>query len=426
MSRINKRFTSENRRFIATLLIFSFALFWYFFDGTTSNINTTMLAFRYQYGFISRGLLGTIYGFLDDMLPWNLQTFGCAMIFFEGCFLIFVALLFAFCIRCLRNTAKASQNVMQYLIILYFIVAIPMFCSEYNLGRLDMYCLMCSIASVYLLVVGCVEWLAIPLSAIGVLFHQGHVFMYMGMVLALQLYRAIDIAGTQNNGISTVFHDKSSRKYLTQFAITFIVVSVLFIYFEGFSHVNGESFVDEIVETACSMGPKGDYHIEVVDHEILGVDLSAQEWEYHKQNFTELPIYLVLILPYIVIFARFFKGVLSAAKTNVEKLKYWILVLGSLTILPEFILKVDYGRWIFAVISYYMIVLIALYGMGDAIIEEQGLVTFARIKARYPFAGILLVYPLLFQPLMHISICPLTERIVNIINVHAGIWVPWQ
>ncbi len=63
------------------------------------------------------------------------------------------------------------------------------------------------------------------------------------------------------------------------FLATMLTVSALFIWFEGFSHIDGEKFADQLIDTACSMGPDADYHIEVVDHEILGVDLSAKEWE---------------------------------------------------------------------------------------------------------------------------------------------------
>lgn len=414
-----------SNKFLLVMIGFTFGLFWYFFAGTTSNINTTMLAFNYKYGFISRGLLGTIYSVLDAILPWDLYTYRWAMFFFEGCLLVFVVLLFVFCMQCLKRCEPSVKESVQYLIILYFICAIPMFSSEYNLGRLDMFCLMCSMLSVLLMVYGKAEWLTLPLSATGVLFHQGHVFMYMGMVLALQVYKALDAVKEQDD-IKEVFHNRTSRKYLALFLLTFFTVSALFIWFEGFSHVNGKQIVDEIIDTACRMGPNADYHIDVVDHEMLGVDLSAKEWEYHKQNFVELPLYCLLVLPYILIAIRFFKGLLASAKTKIDKWKYMIIIVGSVTILPDMILKVDYGRWVFAIISYYIVVLLALHAMKDNVVEEQGQYTLERLKSRYSYAGILLVYPLLFQPLMHISICPLTERIVNIINVHFNIWIPWQ
>ena len=130
--------------------------------------------------------------------------------FFEGCFLVFVLLLFVFGMHCLKICEPSVKESVQYLIILHFICAIPMFSSEYNLGRLDMFCLMCSMLSVLLMVYGKAEWLTVPLSATGVLFHQGHVFMYRGMVLALQVYKALDVVKEQDD-IKEVFHNRTSR-----------------------------------------------------------------------------------------------------------------------------------------------------------------------------------------------------------------------
>ena len=80
VGRIMKKESISNK-FLLVMIGFTFGLFWYFFAGTTSNINTTMLAFNYKYGFISRGLLGTIYSVLDAILPWNLYTYRWAMFF---------------------------------------------------------------------------------------------------------------------------------------------------------------------------------------------------------------------------------------------------------------------------------------------------------------------------------------------------------
>ena len=318
----------KDNKFTWAMILFTFVLFWNNFAGTTSNINTTMLAFHYGYGFISRGLLGTIYGVLNRILPWDLYTFGWAMLFFEGCFLVFVVLLFLFCMKCLRMSDEKVKQSARYFIILYFIAAIPMFSSEYNLGRLDMYCLMCSMLSVLLMIYGKAEWLAVPLSAIGVMFHQGHVFMYMGMVLAMQLYKALDAVKGQED-LRIIFSNKTSRKYLGMFLATMLTVSALFIWFEGFSHIDGEKFADHLIDTACSMGPDADYHIEVVEHEILGVDLSAKEWEYRKQNLVEFPLYCLFMLPYILIAIRFARDLLRLAKAKIDKWKYIIVLAGS-------------------------------------------------------------------------------------------------
>ena len=43
----------KENKFTWAMILFTFVLFWNNFAGTTSNINTTMLAFHYGYGFIS-------------------------------------------------------------------------------------------------------------------------------------------------------------------------------------------------------------------------------------------------------------------------------------------------------------------------------------------------------------------------------------
>ena len=132
------------------------------------------------------------------------------------------------------------------------------------------------------------------------------------------------------------------------------------------------------------------------------------------------------MLPYILIALGFARELLGLAKTKIDKVKYIIVLAGVLTILPDMILKVDYGRWIFSIISYYAVVLLALLAMRDTAVTEVSRQTVDRLRSKYPYAVLLLIYPLLFQPLMHISICPLTERIVNILNMHLHIWIPWQ
>ena len=72
------------------------------------------------------------------------------------------------------------------------------------------------------------EWLVVLLAAVCVMIHQGYVFMYANIVLVLLFYKAMSGAG------------KRSRKYWKLFVATFVVISALFLWFEFFSHFNGE------------------------------------------------------------------------------------------------------------------------------------------------------------------------------------------
>lgn len=409
-----KRKGRQTEKFMIGIMFFSFVLFWQYFTGITSNINTTMLAFSYKYGFISRGFIGTIYQLLDKILPFDMMSYRFASLFFEVSLLLFYCLLFYFIYKCISRTDKQVESPVRYIIYIYLICAIPMFCSEYNLGRLDMYCLMLSILAIILLMQQTCEWLIVPIVAVGVMIHQGNVFMYLNIIIVMLLYR---ILSEENQ--------KKRRKYFVILILSSVIAIALLLWFELFSHVNGSNIYEEIVRDAMLLGNNQEYHEDVLQHEILGVDLSDREWEYHKKNFVELPIYLILISPYIAIAVHFFKGLLARAKTKTDKLKYIFVIIGAGAILPDMLLKVDYGRWLFATISYYAIMIMALAAINDTNVNAQLDATVMAVQKRSVLAPLLIVYPLLFQPMMHIAICPLTDKISNIVNTCFQIWIPW-
>jgi hypothetical protein len=187
------------------------------------------------------------------------------------------------------------------------------------------------------------------------------------------------------------------------------------LYFHFFSYSGGEEVYEKIIKTANLMSYKQKCHEDVVRAEILGVDLTAEEWEYHVQNFIEFPIFLVLMLPFILIAVRFFQRVLSCVSTDkIAKIKYIFIILGSLTTLPLFIMKVDYGRWCFAVITYYCLVVLAMMAMGDTVVLGAWQETMQAVGERWICAKLLLGYLLLLTPLCDLSICKFSYLIYSL------------
>ena len=62
-------------KFMFTMFVVCFALFITFYARNVERYNTTILSFNYSYGFISRGLLGTLYLWLNDILPIDILNF---------------------------------------------------------------------------------------------------------------------------------------------------------------------------------------------------------------------------------------------------------------------------------------------------------------------------------------------------------------
>lgn len=413
-------FTTEQRkgknRIILTMLGFVLLLGFLFYDEKVNEMNTTMLAFSYEYGFISRGFVGTIFQLLVNLFPFMELNYASVMFFTKCVTAVFFLIILHFFGFCLKKTFKNScisktmQHYTEYFMILYLLFAVPFSVTNYNFGRTDIWLAAISIICIICIIKEKFAWLTIPLCAIAIMIHQGFAFMFMNTIMILLFYKILSCRG------------KERLKLIIILSICIILSASLFFWFELFSHANGENVYEKLVYTATELSAKGKIHIDVIDKEILGIDLTDRETEFHLQNLVQFPIFILLMTPYIIYACQFFLGVIRESNTILEKIKYICLAAGSLTIIPLLLLKVDFGRWMFAVIHYYLIMLLAMIAMGDKLIIKHIEKMISNIRTKCSFATLLLVYPIILQPLRDVSICKLTAKIAGIINEY---WLHW-
>ena len=394
----------DRRKQFLRLLFFLFVvLFCFSYDGKVTAYNTTLYAFSYKYGFISRAFIGSLFQGIDYLVPWDMMSYTHSVLYTQVVTALFYVLLlwfFSFILKQLPGEAGRGTKYAELIIVAYTIYAVPMFACRKNFGRVDIYLVGLSLLAVVLIVKNKGLFLLPVIVAVCVCIHQGYVFMFFNIILVLLIYR--------------IFSPKSEHKFL--FILCFLLGSALFLYFEFFSRTNGEAFVDEIIENATKLSYKGDYHETLIDHEILGIDLASEEWDFHKENFVQFPIYLLLMSPFLYMLFRLFGEIRKRVETTGEKIRYFFVCAGPLTLLPNYILKVDYARWTFAVFTYYTMVILALLAWKDRIMEES-ISRVAQIRQRYPFVFLLLPYLLLFSPLWDVYMCQALKRMSDWINV---------
>ncbi len=399
----------EINRYMVMLMMFCFAVFICCYQSTVRSYNSTMLALSYKYGFTSRSLLGTIYHVINKILPIDMMDFSMTMLFAQIVTGLFFLFLMVFAYLCLRKCNEEDIKPCEYLILFYMIFTVATFSGGYNFFRVDLFMVVVSLLGALLIAEKKAEWLVIPLSALGVMFHQGYVFMYFNIILVLLIYRFL--SGDK----------REKRKYGLLFVLSFVLGSALFLWFEFLSRSNGALYYDTIVDEARKLSLNGQYHSTLLAHEVLGVDLTGSESEMKKINIVEYPIFTVFMLPYIIITIKFFINVFKAAATKVEKFKYLVVLLGAGTMLPDFLLKVDYGRWILAVITYYAVILLMLCMMHDQVVTQQIRNSFTLIQKK-PYALLLLVYPMILIPLWDIDINGFLQHISIWLDSHLLHW----
>ena len=406
MSQMPKK--KQISRFMWLLILLSCAIFFLDYDERVLPYNSTILAFSYKYGFISRGLAGTIYQWIDSILPVNMIDYEMVLKFTLIVTLAFYVLFFAFCYQCMKRCQEEYLGRFLYLILFYAVFVVSMFAYKRNFGRLDLYLMALTVIGTLCLIAKKAEWLIVPLSMISVMYHQGYVFMFYNILLALLVYRLLSEK------------EKKARIYYgVILLVSLIGCSALFLWFEFFSHTDGARYVDEIIANAKAMTKPFNgmtYHDTLIDHEILGIDLSDVEYPYRVMNWIEIPFFIAIISPYIVLVVKLFRRILARAQGKTERLKYGFLAIAAGTLLPLFLMKCDYARWVFALISYYCMIFLALVAMGDRIVAVELTGIFTEIKEKYPFAILLLLLPALLTPFWDVHINGLLRGSSNPIN----------
>lgn len=400
-------------QFIACM--FAFSVFYYlrYFKHVMTEYNTTLFAMSYKYGFISRGMLGTFWEGLDRLLPVNLMTYEAVYWFNWGITWLFSLLVIVFLGKCLRKYASGQKHNMYYMAIACAIYFFPMFWSEEMFGRLDVYLYVLTFVCLFALLDEKAEWIIIPVGIVCMCIHQGFVFTNANLILVPLFYKILTAEG------------KRRRKYLMLFVGFFATISALFLYFEFFSHGNGAAIYDDVVASAKALSEDGEgYNKSILKHEILGEDVYDSEARYHALNRTEFPAFLVLYAPYLPIVIHFFKGLFQRSEDRKSKWVHAAFLLGACTILPQYLLKVDFGRYAFTTFTYYIVMVMMFMVMNDECVTVQLDATKEKIKATIPVPWIVLLYPMFLMPFYDVIISGATSKLRTLVMEVLGMQMP--
>ena len=104
----------EIREFMAAELFFGLLLFLRYYEAWVNLMNGTVLAFSYKYGFISRGLVGTFYQWLDRVLPFDMMRYQAVVNYTLIVTMIFYGVMAGFFVLCLRRGADPIYHPVLY------------------------------------------------------------------------------------------------------------------------------------------------------------------------------------------------------------------------------------------------------------------------------------------------------------------------
>lgn len=384
-----------------------------YFEGGMNEQNAAALAISYKYGFLSRGFVGTILAVLYD-IGINLYTYR-RILLFSAAATVFLYILIFILYYCLLIKCK-EQNIsyMKWGILFLSFYMFSEYMTVNNFGRLDEYLMIITVISLILLVLEKVEWLLIPLCVVAVCVHSGFVFTNAAIILIFLIWKIHTHSGTKK------------IKYMIILAGTFITISALFLYFQLFQKPVSMEVYNQVLDIARQLSPNGPDQINgaysLLNSELLKQDVYSEEWIWHKVNYIEFPFFILFYLPYIILGYKFFRKLIRGAEKKRDKWMYLLLALGIGTILPEMILKVDYGRWMFCIVFYYLTLLLIMLACGDeyfiCILKDS----VAAVRKKYRFWWILFIYPIIFLPFRDVYISDITTWLTFRVAEIFGVW----
>ena len=404
--------TKKDKSFLWCMFIFAIVAFIYYFEGRMNVQNTTAYLFSYKYGFIPRGLIGTLINFASDATGIGLTYNIMLAISMLATGIYFVLIFILFCAALKRTDNK---TLMYYILSFAAVICFPMFLTWNNFGRLDEYLVILTLLSVILLVIERAEWLVLILCALACFVHVGFVFTNAGVILAILLYKAIA--------------DKGSRKkYGILFAGVFIICAVVFIITELLVTPVAQSDYDYIVAQAkviAEQGGNSDNFADaysLLDSELLKESVYESENVWRIKNVVEAPIFVIFFLPYIIIGLKVFVTAIKGQDRIIDKFKYLAMLLGIVTIVPELVLKVDYGRWVFNILLYYSLITMYLLSRKDNAFNTVLSTQLLRVKEAVQFPIAFIVYPILFVPFRDVYISDLTTKVMDVVARIFRLW----
>lgn len=288
----------------------------------------------FHYGFVQRGLIGTIFylifGYEIPVLTMNKYIY-----IFYFCSLL-LALLILYCIC--RKCDQSNRYLIKLILLLIGITpAMGGYVCRIVVQSVDVYGLLCCLMCIWIILNKKFVFLVPVLTAIGMLNHQIFIFLFFPMIFSALVYQT--------------FVDESEKKM--QMGICLIITSVvacglfLFIQFVSAQYLR----IDLNGALKLMLDRNGG---KIIDSTLLfdGVifdDLSSHFRKSHQViaygKIKDIIWTTIYFIPTFVFYIKIYKRSIMLENKKSKKIAYAVMLCSILAILPCYILESDYFRW---------------------------------------------------------------------------------
>lgn len=309
----------------------------------------TPYTLSYKYGFISRGLVGSVIRlFIPDLTIKHIYL----IIGINTVIMCMLTVYFISVIK--RNVNDAVMNVYMYLAMLFIVnpgsVAFLFYWGNY--GRFDLFMVCILLISSILIIRNRILWIIPFLSVAGILIHQAYVFMYFPALIVLLLYSG---------------YVKNSRYARKIFWITGVTTCIAFLYMQFFSGVAGYGYEEMMADIYATTDIPEEF---ITNDMMVRLEYFASVFSTIKafviepigRNLFKIAWVFILCSPMLVLFKNIWKDFMSKQQCRLLWIIPWS---GMIGMIPKFLMTNDYGRDFSALIISQFVMMFVLLAMGD-------------------------------------------------------------
>lgn len=324
----------------------------------------TPYAMSYRFGFISRGLIGTI---IRLLIP-NLTITHIYLIITLNTIILCILTVY-FLSRIIRKCVPESYYAVVYMAFLFLVnpgsIAFLFYYGNY--GRLDLFMIIILLLSALAIIYDRCLW-TIPLMCVaGIMIHQAFLFMYFPAIFGLMAYYIIV---------------KKDRRYVPYLAVTTVLTGAMFLYMQFFGNsIHGytyEEVMTIINNTTAIPGDFIEYDMMVrLEYYTSCFDtIETFVIESIPMNLFKLAMILVLMSPMILLVKRFWKDFVG---NTGKKMSVMLPLISLIGLIPKFVMTNDYGRDFSALIISEFVMMFVLYAKNDEAMRKS----FATLQANF-------------------------------------------
>ncbi len=371
-------------------------------------MKSTGFAINYRRGIVARGLPGSILDMICKIGGPQLYCYKTVLIISTVGYILYLFVIWQLGVRFIR--AADGSGYAKAAVMFIAPLFIEMFITPENYGRTDMYLLMISVAAGYSVIKDRGMILCVICPVIGILIHEGYVFDYYLIILACLFYK-FALAGRDGK-----------KRYVIWGIVSILISLVVFIWVfalsKRFVPMSDEIFQGVVEDAKLLVPPGTDIHYTFLEAELLGKDLYETERDIMVGTRISAVLFCLCFIPLFIKGLDLMKAIY---RNSVHKAAVIILCLAPVTFIPLFVRKIDYGRWIFAFIAYYVIMLFLTVIDGNETVKGAFAEQMKKISDTHWEPVFLTLYFMLFIPLRTYFINDLCERIFMFADAIAGL-----